>query len=130
MPIRPEHRHLYGPVWRRIRAAILERAGHRCDEPGCRIGDGWLVQKDLDGRVVVVGATRRARISPVDAQMQRLGQPVTEIVLTVHHADGNPANNDPRNLLALCQRHHLACHRRRNPSPPAGSSNAAANPGR
>lgn len=29
-------------------------------------------------------------------------------ILTVHHKDGNPANNDPENLIALCQRCHLS----------------------
>lgn len=28
--------------------------------------------------------------------------------LTVHHADGDPANSDPDNLVALCQRCHLS----------------------
>lgn len=27
--------------------------------------------------------------------------------LTVHHLDGNPQNNSPKNLMALCQRCHL-----------------------
>ncbi len=29
------------------------------------------------------------------------------IVLTVHHIDADKGNNDPLNLLALCQRCHL-----------------------
>ena len=31
----------------------------------------------------------------------------SKVVLTVHHIDFNPTNNDPKNLLALCQRCHL-----------------------
>lgn len=31
MPIRPENERRYPPNWREIRAAILERAGHRCE---------------------------------------------------------------------------------------------------
>ena len=36
--------------------------------------------------------------------------PVTgsKVVLTVHHQDFNPQNNEPYNLVALCQR----CHNR------------------
>ncbi|RUQ28768.1 MAG: hypothetical protein EKK68_14035 [Candidatus Competibacteraceae bacterium] len=30
MPIKPENRHRYPKDWKAIRAAILERAGHRC----------------------------------------------------------------------------------------------------
>ena len=29
-------------------------------------------------------------------------------VLTIHHLDRNPMNNDPRNLLVCCQRCHLS----------------------
>ena len=36
--------------------------------------------------------------------------PITgsKVVLTVHHLDYNPGNNDRKNLIALCQR----CHNR------------------
>lgn len=34
---------------------------------------------------------------------------IEDIILTVHHIDYNPANNDPRNLIVLCQ----GCHLRR-----------------
>lgn len=35
--------------------------------------------------------------------------PITgsKVILTVAHLDQNPANNDPANLAALCQRCHL-----------------------
>ena len=33
--------------------------------------------------------------------------------LTVHHIDGDPSNNDPANLVALCQRCHLRLHGQR-----------------
>ena len=36
-----------------------------------------------------------------------LGERAIVIVLTVAHLDHNPANNDPSNLAALCQRCHL-----------------------
>jgi len=31
-------------------------------------------------------------------------------ILTVHHIDGDPGNNSPENLVALCQRCHLPLH--------------------
>ena len=40
--------------------------------------------------------------------------PATGHTLTVHHLDGDPGNNEPGNLVALCQRCHLhvqAVHR-------------------
>lgn len=33
--------------------------------------------------------------------------PKNGFTLTVHHLDANPQNNDPNNLVALCQRCHL-----------------------
>ncbi len=38
MPIKPEHRARYPRNWKQIRAAILNRARHRCE--GCEIADG------------------------------------------------------------------------------------------
>ncbi|MEW5870724.1 MAG: HNH endonuclease [Chloroflexota bacterium] len=34
--------------------------------------------------------------------------PENGYTLTVHHLDGDPTNNDPRNLLVACQRCHLS----------------------
>lgn len=39
-------------------------------------------------------------------EVWRNGKLVT-IVLTVHHRDGNPKNNQRKNLLLLCQRCHM-----------------------
>jgi hypothetical protein len=36
MPIRPENRHRYPADWKAVRAAILQRAGHRCERPDCK----------------------------------------------------------------------------------------------
>lgn len=48
----------------------------------------------------------------------RHGEPHPEtgsrVVLTVAHMDQDPANNDPANLRALCQRCHLAWDREDN----------------
>lgn len=43
---------------------------------------------------------------------------VTGYVLTVHHFDGNKANNEWWNLMALCQRCHLKVQGRVNPNLP------------
>jgi 5-methylcytosine-specific restriction endonuclease McrA len=39
--------------------------------------------------------------------------PVGYYVLAVHHIDGDRANNADENLVALCQRCHLALHARK-----------------
>jgi 5-methylcytosine-specific restriction endonuclease McrA len=82
MPIKPENRARYHPDWAEIRAAILARAGHRCEGspvyPDCRA-------------------------------VNRQPHPVTgsHVVLTIAHIDQMPENNDPSNLRAWCQRCHL-----------------------
>lgn len=83
MPIKPENRRRYPANWRLIRAAILARAGNRCEgaplhHPACRAENGQP-------------------------------HPVTgsRVVLTIAHLDQVIENNDPSNLRALCQRCHL-----------------------
>jgi 5-methylcytosine-specific restriction endonuclease McrA len=76
MPIKAENKHRYPLNWREIRAAILERAGHRCEQ--CR--------------------AENYQPHPITG---------SRVVLTIAHVhDPDPANCDPANLLALCQKCH------------------------
>ncbi len=95
MPIKPENQHRYPRNWKEIRAAILERAEHRCEHCGVpnhvwRAGEAW---------------TRNPEQADAWA---RDGERVTRIVLTIAHLDHTPEHNDPANLRAWCQRCHLA----------------------
>ena len=98
MPIRPENRSRYpggspkSKEWGAIRAAILARAGNRCEGspayPHCRAENG--------------------RLHPVSGK---------KVVLTIAHLDHMPETTDPALLRAWCQRCHLAYdqeHHRRN----------------
>lgn len=76
----PMQRHLYPPDWSAISARIRERAGNRCEWPGCGLEQG---------------ATVKGKRGPY------------RVVLTCAHLDHNPANCDPANLRAWCQPHHL-----------------------
>lgn len=69
----------YHPEWRSIRRQIVEQAGNACEF--CGVANG--------------------------ATVERPGGGSTRVVLTVAHLDHDPANNDPANLRALCQRCHL-----------------------
>lgn len=79
MPIRPENRARYPKNWGEIRAAILERAGNRCEFCGVENHTMRLNQK----------TGREARI-----------------VLTVAHLNHTPEDCRPENLRALCQKCH------------------------
>lgn len=79
MPIKPENRSRYPKNWKQIRAAILERAGNRCEFCGVE--------------------NYSMRLNP------KTGKEV-KIILTIAHLDHTPENCDPSNLRALCQKCH------------------------
>ncbi len=96
MPIRPENKHRYPRNWREIRAAILDRAGHRCEQ--CGIPNHAWRNKSTGEWTEDIGL--------VDAWVCDRYKTV-RIVLTIAHLDHTPENCDPNNLRALCQRCHL-----------------------
>lgn len=81
MPIKPENRNRYPKNWKQIRAAILDRAGNRCEFCGVE--------------------NHTYRLNPKTGQQAR-------IVLTIAHLDHTPEHCVPDNLRALCQRCHNA----------------------
>lgn len=131
MPIKPKNRSRYPADWPEIRAAILERAGHRCehsDAPGHRCGarhralgywregELWRLPQGFDHM-----QRRIWRFEPLSQVLRDSGvdRPMTlqcaegplkiiRVILTIAHLDHTPENCDPENLRALCQRHHLA----------------------
>ena len=117
MPIKPENKALYPPKreWLKIRADILERAGNRCET--CGVMNGRYIYRHAEDKAVFIyyiastdGFTRAdgtpIRQSEIPDGFDVGKQPVT-VVLTIAHLDNNPSNNDPSNLRALCQYHHL-----------------------
>ena len=96
MPIKPENRKRYPKDWKAIRAAILERANHRCEQCGIQHHvwrnreTGQWTSDDM-----------RAETWSMD------GEHVSWIVLTIAHLDHTPENCDPDNLRAWCQCCHL-----------------------
>lgn len=127
MPIKPENKHRYPADWRAIRLRILQRAGWRCEHPGCgarqyavgcwhRPGGGPWQWLGLWGQNDNPRTYAEARQVAADESFTRYGDgavpagdpPVIVIVLTIAHLDHQPEHCAPENLRALCQRHHLA----------------------
>ncbi len=123
MPIKPENRLRYPADWPEIRAAILARAGYRCEHPGClaRQYSVGIWHRPLDGDrdwkwFPIWGQNDNPRTyqearqvaAELDHDRSEEGPKPLVIVLTVAHLDHQPENCDPENLRALCQRHHLA----------------------
>ena len=110
MPIHPALKTHYASDWRLISDAIrFDRAGGRCEACGrphrrliCALADGrWFdPQRQIwrDGRGELAPEPR-----PGDAASMRR----VRVVIATAHLDHDPANRDPANLRALCQRCHL-----------------------
>lgn len=119
MPIKPENRHRYPADWQVIRERILQRAGHRCEHPGCAARNysvGWWVLESEWRWHAAWGqndnprtyADARQVAAEIDHERSHEGPKPIVIVLTIAHLDHQPENCDEDNLRALCQRHHLA----------------------
>jgi 5-methylcytosine-specific restriction endonuclease McrA len=100
MPISPERKKLYPPNWEEIRERILKRADNKCEL--CGVPNHQFI-------IRLEGASWMSDIPEWPNEYR------VKIVLTVHHLDFNPENNEDWNLMALCQRCHniLDCRWRR-----------------
>ena len=112
MPIKPYNRDRYPKDWPQIRAAILERAGHKCEQCKApnrtRIARGAGKDVDtymLDSADVFCAESGQylGRCRHSDYDLLRM----TDVVLTIAHLDHVPENCAPENLRAWCQRCHL-----------------------
>ena len=120
MPIKPENARLYPPDWPLISRAAKERAGWRCQHPGCLAHQYDVgVWKEIGGvwrwcaSAVLCDSFAAARQIAADLHWSRYGdergdEKIIVIVLTVAHLNHDPADCRPENLAAMCQRHHLA----------------------
>jgi hypothetical protein len=119
MPIKPENKALYPPQWPAISNEAKQRAGWRCQHPGCTAqqydvgfwrGEAWEWSGRFD--FGMPGAYARAKQYAAEQQFAHTGDDPDPdpryivIVLTTMHLDHDPSNCDPGNLLVACQRHH------------------------
>jgi 5-methylcytosine-specific restriction endonuclease McrA len=117
----------YPKDWKAIRARILERAGHCCEE--CGLPNYAVYRWDSKGRWECVGGnlyldtmeyTRSYKEAREIADHYRdwCDEDYWRVcVLTISHTDHDVANNADSNLRALCQRchiHHDAQHHAEN----------------
>jgi hypothetical protein len=122
MPIRHELRHFYrGPGYRAWRAALVERAGNKCEQ--CRKPNGACVEtatplnvlglrmawrlnpharwRDQTGKVV-------RRLTHVQALRERIRSArLITVVLTAAHLNHTPGDDRLENGRLLCQWCHL-----------------------
>jgi hypothetical protein len=110
MPIHPALKGHYAGDWRLLSDAVrFGRAGGRCEE--CDRPHRTLIYALADGRWFdpwrQVWRDQRGAPDqgpqPRDAASMRL----VRVVIATAHLDHDPANRDPANLRALCQRCHL-----------------------
>lgn len=114
MPIHPDNVHRYPPDWPAISKRIrTERAGDRCECSG-QCGHDHKhenVLAEIDD--ITIGYLNAGEVEDQCRAVNSASHPVTgsKVVLTVAHLDHTPENVDETNLLALCQRCHLAYDR-------------------
>ena len=102
MPIRPENKARYPKDWKKISAAVRERAGNKCE--GCGAPNGEVVYRDRTGWHIV-GYDRKGDYEDVG---NGFAAKCVEIVLTTAHLNHTPEDCASSNLKALCQKCHNA----------------------
>jgi len=125
MPIKPENRSRYPANWKSIRAAVLDRADHRCER--CAAPNGEIIVRGqgdhtdtymrCEGDVYDANTGDHLGMGRMDTY-QTAGRGIV-VVLTIAHLDHMPENCDgmehggpvlpveESNLRAWCQRCHL-----------------------
>lgn len=111
---------LYPKNWKDIRAEVLERAGHKCEQ--CKVKNYDYVWRAMSNGVPVYQTADCAIYNGLNGDLLDEGgldiptegneeNKLTKIVLTISHTDHDITNNgnlgDRPNLRALCQRCHL-----------------------
>ena len=100
---------LRSPEWLALRCQILRRACDRCEK--CKVPNHQHVVRFAGSPYdwLVIGDPRAG--GRTADNLFAPDERVVRIVLTIHHVDGDPTNNDPANLQALCQCCHLNLNR-------------------
>ena len=110
MPIHPALKDHYAGDWRLLSDAIrFARAGGRCE--ACDRPHRRLIYVLADGRWFdprrQVWRDGRGELAPEPRPGDAASLRRVRVVIATAHLDHDPANRDPANLRALCQRCHL-----------------------
>ena len=110
MPIHPALKDHYAGDWRLISDAIrFARASGRCE--ACDRPHRRLIYALADGRWFdprrQAWRDERGELSPGPQPGDAASLRLVRVVIATAHLDHEPANRDPANLRALCQRCHL-----------------------
>lgn len=106
----PMKLHDYPPDWPAIsRRVRFERAGGRCEWPGCGARHDSVIVRKRDGEPYRGRDGMPLELDGVAGEIAALeGDRVVKVVLTTAHAcDCRPKCGDESHLLGLCQRCHL-----------------------
>lgn len=115
----PLNRKNYPADWEDISLRVREAAGWRCQ--WCGAGNLTVIKRlgryaYTQGQYRIDWAQYISVANPTDGSVEvTAGMPwsrmkyhgLTKVILTVAHLDRNTDNNEPENLIALCQRCHL-----------------------
>lgn len=112
MPIKPENRARYPKNWKQIRAAILERAGNKCER--CGAPNGEIIERGT-GPCILTYKLNNGKVYDentgeylgLSRHSEYYALKIVKIVLTIAHLDHQPENNISSNLAAYCQKCHL-----------------------
>lgn len=116
MPIKPKNQARYPANWKQLRAAVLERAGHKCEQ--CGLPNYALVQT-VDGERQCAGGSAyydqfQYTVSFAEANAARLhlnhycDENYIVVVLTIAHLEHDELETqDISRLRAWCQKCHL-----------------------
>lgn len=104
MPISPENKVRYSEDWPAIRAAILERAGHKCER--CGVPNYARIVRRKDDAAVWELERDLLLAQDHEPDWDAYRAPV-KVVLTCAHLNHQPEDNRLENIQALCNLCHL-----------------------
>ena len=110
MPIKPENAARYPKNWKQLRAAVLERAGNKCEQ--CGVPNRESVYRTTDGHYILSGGETHDAVTGKYVGMTRGSEMndgrFVEIVLTIAHLEHDDLETqDINQLRAWCQKCHL-----------------------